>query len=261
MNIFRFCGDMSHLFSIIILLLRLRVAKNAQGVSVKTHELYLLVFVTRYLDLFTTFYSAYNSIMKIVYIAATAAIIFTIKFQEPIKSTYEKGQDSFLHWQFAGIPCAVLAFLIHLIGSGISKFNFMELLWTFFDPSRMCHYHASVGCLATLPRSGEPDGKLRLFHGCLPSVIHSELDLQSQYGEGISPSLACVHLWGYSDVAVCGFLLLLSEKQSKGWKVFLAYQCKELINYTTYSLPTTRIEYGQINLTNTNACISHHYVH
>jgi hypothetical protein len=34
MNIFRLCGDMSHLFSIIVLLLRLRVAKNAQGTSV-----------------------------------------------------------------------------------------------------------------------------------------------------------------------------------------------------------------------------------
>jgi len=31
MNIFRLCGDMSHVFSIIVLLLRLRVAKNAQG--------------------------------------------------------------------------------------------------------------------------------------------------------------------------------------------------------------------------------------
>jgi len=31
MNIFRFLGDMSHLFSIIVLLLRLRVARNAQG--------------------------------------------------------------------------------------------------------------------------------------------------------------------------------------------------------------------------------------
>jgi hypothetical protein len=33
MNIFRLCGDMSHLLSIIVLLLRLRVAKNAQGKS------------------------------------------------------------------------------------------------------------------------------------------------------------------------------------------------------------------------------------
>jgi ER lumen protein retaining receptor len=69
--------------------------------------------------------------MKVVYIVSTAAIIYTIKFQEPIKSTYEKGQDSFLHWQFAAIPCAVLAFFIHLIGSGIKDFNLTELLWTF----------------------------------------------------------------------------------------------------------------------------------
>lgn len=31
MNIFRLAGDMSHVFSIIILLLRLRVVKNAHG--------------------------------------------------------------------------------------------------------------------------------------------------------------------------------------------------------------------------------------
>jgi len=33
MNVFRIAGDMSHLFSIAVLLLRLRVAKNAQGTS------------------------------------------------------------------------------------------------------------------------------------------------------------------------------------------------------------------------------------
>ena len=31
MNIFRLAGDMSHVFSIVVLLLRLRVAKNAQA--------------------------------------------------------------------------------------------------------------------------------------------------------------------------------------------------------------------------------------
>jgi ER lumen protein retaining receptor len=101
------------------------------GISVKTHELYLAVFVTRYLDLFTTYYSLYNSIMKVVYIASTGSIIYTILFQEPIKSTYDKSQDSFLHWKFAAAPCAILAFLTHLIGSGIRAFNVMELLWTF----------------------------------------------------------------------------------------------------------------------------------
>jgi ER lumen protein retaining receptor len=101
------------------------------GISVRSHELFLLVFVTRYLDLFTTFYSLYNSIMKIVYIGSTASIVYTIKYQEPIKSTYDKAQDSFLHWKFAVAPCAVLAFMTHMIGAGIADFNVMELLWTF----------------------------------------------------------------------------------------------------------------------------------
>mmetsp|Transcript_13632 Transcript_13632/g.21488 ORF Transcript_13632/g.21488 Transcript_13632/m.21488 type:complete len:226 (-) Transcript_13632:78-755(-) len=131
MNIFRFSGDMSHLFSIIVLLLRLRVAKNAQGISVRTHELFFVVFVTRYLDLFTTFYSIYNSVMKVIYIASTASIVYTIKYREPIKSTYDKSQDSFLHWKFAVAPCAALAFVTHLSGSGIAEFSVMELLWTF----------------------------------------------------------------------------------------------------------------------------------
>lgn len=131
MNIFRLAGDMSHVFSIIVLLLRVRVAKNAQGISVRTHELFLLVFLMRYLDLFTTFYSIYNSVMKVLYIGATASIVYTIKFQEPIKSTYDKAQDTFLHWRFAALPCLLVALITHLLGTGMQNFDVMELLWTF----------------------------------------------------------------------------------------------------------------------------------
>jgi len=130
MNIFRLAGDMSHVFSIIVLLLRLRVAKNAQGISVRTHELFLVVFVTRYLDLFTTYYSVYNSCMKVLYILTTAAIIYMIRFQEPICSTYDKAQDTFLHWRFAVLPCICVALITHSLGTHF-RFNIMEVLWTF----------------------------------------------------------------------------------------------------------------------------------
>mmetsp|Transcript_7671 Transcript_7671/g.10260 ORF Transcript_7671/g.10260 Transcript_7671/m.10260 type:complete len:229 (+) Transcript_7671:101-787(+) len=130
MNIFRLCGDMSHVFSIIVLLLRLRVARNAQGISVRTHELFLLVFVTRYLDLFTTFYSLYNSCMKVLYIVTSAAIIYMIRFSEPICSTYDKAQDTFLHWKFAVAPCAIVAILTHIFQNGFVV-DILELLWTF----------------------------------------------------------------------------------------------------------------------------------
>lgn len=96
----------------------------------RTHELFLLVFVTRYLDLFTTFYSLYNSVMKILYIGTTASIIYMIKYQEPICSSYDKSQDTFLHWKFAVAPCAVISLITTLLGNGF-KFSVLELLWTF----------------------------------------------------------------------------------------------------------------------------------
>lgn len=121
---------MSHVFSIIVLLLRLRVVRNAHGISIKTHELFLIVFVTRYLDLFTTFYSLYNSVMKVLYIVSTAMIIYTVRHTQPFKSTYDKAQDSFLHFKFAVLPCAVVTLITHFIQhKGMGKP--IDLLWLF----------------------------------------------------------------------------------------------------------------------------------
>lgn len=90
MNIFRLAGDMTHLLSIIVLLLKIRATRSARGalgnsrkrerdadlgipglalpwqpplnlllvaagISLKTQELYAIVFVCRYLDLFHFF--------------------------------------------------------------------------------------------------------------------------------------------------------------------------------------------------------------
>jgi ER lumen protein retaining receptor len=107
MNLFRLAGDMMHVLSI----------------SIKTQELYLVVFVTRYLDLFTTFYSLYNSVMKILYISATAYIIYMVKRTEPFKTNYDKAHDSFFHWKFAVAPCAILAIITNVY----QGFNVMEV--------------------------------------------------------------------------------------------------------------------------------------
>lgn len=69
--------------------------------------------------------------MKVIYIATTASIIYTVRFQEPIKSTYDKGQDTFLHWKFAAAPCAGIAIVSHVVASGFSNAGILELLWTF----------------------------------------------------------------------------------------------------------------------------------
>ncbi|XLR19447.1 hypothetical protein HN51_066161, partial [Arachis hypogaea] len=59
MNIFRLAGDMTHLLSILVLLLKIYATKYSQ-----TPELYAIVFLARYLDLFTEFISLYNMVMK-----------------------------------------------------------------------------------------------------------------------------------------------------------------------------------------------------
>ena len=99
MNIFRLCADMSHLFSILILIVRCNVTKNSKGVSLKTQELFLLVFVTRYLDLFFGhFVSVYNTVMKITYITTSAIIVYYIREVNPWQRTYKEEvshQDTF----------------------------------------------------------------------------------------------------------------------------------------------------------------------
>lgn len=87
MNIFRLAGDMTHLLSIVVLLLKIRATRSCRGeqagrsssgafphstlaltphptnrpspagISLKTQELYALVFACRYLDLFYSYVS------------------------------------------------------------------------------------------------------------------------------------------------------------------------------------------------------------
>jgi hypothetical protein len=186
MNLFRLAGDMAHVLSILVLLLRLRVTKNAVGISVKTQELYLVVFVARYMDLFTTYYSLYNTVMKVLYISTTSYIIYMIHCEEPFKSTYDKAHDSFLHWKFALAPCAVLGVLTNLIqgfdllevGSCLTNTLCYVYLFLVIDVLGFLHLSGSVShCptvvpLTTISRSGKLNWPLCLLVRNLPCFIH-----------------------------------------------------------------------------------------
>jgi len=125
MNIFRFVADMLHLLSFFIIIYKLHKTKNCRGVSCQTQEIYLLVFATRYLDLFMYFISLYNTLMKIAFICATVYIIYLMKLKAPINSTYAREKDDdFPHLLL--IPFAlVLTFIIH------TEFSWWELSWSF----------------------------------------------------------------------------------------------------------------------------------
>lgn len=78
MNIFRILGDVSHTVSKLILIWAIHSNKSAEGVSLLTQLLYILVFGSRYLDLFWVApgYNLWNFVLKIFYIASSVYIVF-----------------------------------------------------------------------------------------------------------------------------------------------------------------------------------------
>jgi len=84
MNIYRLIADLLHLLSFFIIIAKLLRTRSCKGVSCKTQEVYLVVFLTRYIDLFMYFISFYNTTMKILYIASTLFIIYLMRLRSPI---------------------------------------------------------------------------------------------------------------------------------------------------------------------------------
>ena len=78
-----------------MLLLKINATKSCAGVSLKTQELYLLVFVTRYLDLLYSFISLYNTCMKLIFIGSSGCIIWYMRKHRVVSQTYDAEQDTF----------------------------------------------------------------------------------------------------------------------------------------------------------------------
>lgn len=90
---------------------RLTPFQSASGISFKSQFLYLLVYVTRYLDLFWTFYlpqNLYNTTFKIVFIASSAYTVYLML--NDYKPTHDPNLDTFKVQYLLGAS-AVLAIL------------------------------------------------------------------------------------------------------------------------------------------------------
>uniref|UniRef100_A0A915HM97 ER lumen protein-retaining receptor n=1 Tax=Romanomermis culicivorax TaxID=13658 RepID=A0A915HM97_ROMCU len=83
---------------------------HLEGISGRTQILFALVYITRYVDLFTNFISVYNSVMKAVFIIASIGTVFLIFYK--FKATYDKNHDTF-RIEFLVVPCVVLALVIN----------------------------------------------------------------------------------------------------------------------------------------------------
>ena len=107
--------------------------RSASGISLVTQELYALVFICRYLDLFE-FYSVYNTIFKIVYLLFSIGIVVMMRFVKPYSTTYQadtKEQDTFSRFLLI-VPCFILALVFNYERElNFSRPVVQEILWTF----------------------------------------------------------------------------------------------------------------------------------
>ncbi|XP_071930600.1 ER lumen protein-retaining receptor A-like isoform X2 [Coffea arabica] len=163
MNIFRLAGDMTHLMSVLVLLLKIYATKSCSGISLKTQELYAVVFLARYLDLLTDFFSLYNSVMKVVFIASSLAIVWCMRYHRAVRRTYDRELDTFRHY-FLILGSFVLALIFH------EKFTVQEIFWAF---SIYLEAVAILPQLVLLQRSGNVDnltGQYVFFLGMVAMV-------------------------------------------------------------------------------------------
>lgn len=123
--LFRIAGDMLHVASRLILAFRIRKSKNCVGISSKTQELYMIVFLCRYLDLFAYFISFYNSFMKISYLLFTGYLIYMMRFSKFYKQTYDAKGDSFAYWKYLLGPCLILALIF------TEDYQLINFMWTY----------------------------------------------------------------------------------------------------------------------------------
>eukprot|EP00794_Sanderia_malayensis_P008998 gene8998-9959_t len=122
MNVFRLTGDLSHVLAILLLLWKIWKSRSCAGISGKSQIMFALVFLTRYLDLVTSFISIYNTTMKIIFIATSLATVYLVYVK--FKATYDHNHDTF-RVEFVVVPVAGLAILVN------HELTTLEVLWTF----------------------------------------------------------------------------------------------------------------------------------
>merc|ERR1719409_771423 len=115
---------MLHVSSILLLLHKLHKNKSCTGVSCRTMELYGVVFVLRYMDLLWSYISLYNSFMKCMFIMSTFYLIYLMRYEPPVATTYDREKDSFRYEQFLLPPCFLLGILT------THEWTAPELMWT-----------------------------------------------------------------------------------------------------------------------------------
>jgi len=86
-------------------------------------EMYAIVFISRYLDLFYSFISLYNTFMKITFISLTCYLIYLMRVKPPISAHYDRSIDSFQYEKYLLPPCLILGLFT------TDEYAISEILW------------------------------------------------------------------------------------------------------------------------------------
>lgn len=210
MNIFRLVGDLSHLAAILVLLLKIWKTRSCAGISGRSQILFAVVFLTRYLDLFTSFISVYNTTMKVFFLASSIGTVYLmfVKF----KATYDHNHDTF-RIEFLVGPCVLLALLLN------HEFTVMEVLWT------LSIYLESVAILPQLfmvSKTGEAESITSHYLFALGSyrALYIVNWIYRYYAEGFYDIIAIV-AGCVQTILYCDFFYLYITKVIKGKKLQL----------------------------------------
>lgn len=122
-NIFRLAGDGLHLGGMVLGLLAVWGTGSVEGFSRKTQVLYQIVYVTRYLDVFTATQSWYLLCFKAFYNLITVVMLASFPL---LWQTYDAAADS-CNLLVILVPTAVVAYVTS-VGAG-----FREEMWTYSE--------------------------------------------------------------------------------------------------------------------------------
>ena len=126
---FRYWGDFFHACSILIMFLIVTRRSNIRGISRNTLDLYFVVYVLRYWDIFWNTYSMYNTAMKISYLLSSAMLCLVLRMPS-IQATYDREYDV-VQRRTIVLPSVLLGYaVVYMFNEpGIMQSRF-EITWT-----------------------------------------------------------------------------------------------------------------------------------
>ena len=93
LTVFRQAAEISHILAWVALLALLICSRSAAGLSLRTLELYLLVFALRYADLAWNFLSAYNWIVKASFLTLSLVVVAACHCVPALRRTHNRKAD------------------------------------------------------------------------------------------------------------------------------------------------------------------------